>query len=173
MTALHEPPADDTVDNPFRALLGVRVTEVGAGTATVVIDPVAPSLRQARGIVHGGVYATLVDCAAGEALRTVMHPEDGAYTVDLNVTYLRPVVDLALIAHGRTVRRGRTVAVAVVDIQDGAGDLVATGRATFAVRPGERSGPADGGVEAADPREQAHSWGASTAPDVLPASNRK
>jgi uncharacterized protein (TIGR00369 family) len=134
--------SDENADNPFRALLGIEVTEVGAGTATVTIDPVAPLLRQARGIVHGGVYATLVDCAAGEALRTVMRAEDEGYTVDLNVTYLRPVVDLALVAHGRTVRCGRTVGVAVADILDGSGALVATGRATFAVRPrGERLRP--------------------------------
>jgi uncharacterized protein (TIGR00369 family) len=122
-------------DNPFRALLGVAVTEVGPGTATVVIDPIAPVLLQARGIVHGGVYATLVDCATGEALRTVMPAGQEGFTVDLNLTYLRPVTSSRLLAYGRAVRCGRTVGVATADIHDGDGTLVATGRATFAVRP--------------------------------------
>ena len=129
-------------NNPFRALLGIEVTEIGTGMATVTINPVSPLLRQGRGIVHGGVYATLVDCAAGEALRTVMRDEEEGYTVDLNVTYIRPVVDLALVAHGRSLRCGRSVGVAAADIFDGSGALVATGRATFALRPrGEQLRP--------------------------------
>jgi uncharacterized protein (TIGR00369 family) len=162
--------SDQNADNPFRALLGIQVTEFGAGTATVTIDPVSPLLRQARGIVHGGVYATLVDCAAGEALATVMRADDEGYTVDLNVTYLRPVVDLALVAHGRTVRCGRTVGVAVADILDGSGALVATGRATFALRSrAERLRPSRG-AEApphTHPREPEATLGG------LPAGNQK
>lgn len=162
--------SDQNADNPFRALLGIRVAEIGAGTATVTIDPVSPLLRQARGIVHGGVYATLVDCAAGEALATVMRADDEGYTVDLNVTYLRPVVDLALVAHGRTVRCGRTVGVAVADILDGSGALVATGRATFALRPrAERLRPS----RVAEAPPQTHPREAETALGGLPAGNPK
>lgn len=162
--------SDQNADNPFRALLGIQVTEIGAGTATVTIDPVSPLLRQARGIVHGGVYATLVDCAAGEALATVMRAEDEGYTVDLNITYLRPVVDLALVAHGRTVRCGRSVGVALADILDGSGALVATGRATFALRPrAERLQPSQVGEAPphTDPREAEASLGG------LPAGKHK
>lgn len=127
-------PAHDT-DNPFRELLGVVVTDVAPGTATVVIDPIAPVLLQARGIVHGGVYATLIDCATGEALQTVMPAGHEGFTIDLNLTYLRPVTGARLVAYGRAVRCGRTVGVATADIHDKDGALVATGRATFAVRP--------------------------------------
>jgi uncharacterized protein (TIGR00369 family) len=162
--------SDQNADNPFRALLGIEVTEIGAGTATVTIDPVSPLLRQGRGIVHGGVYATLVDCAAGEALTTVMRAEDEGYTVDLNIAYLRPVVDLALVAHGRTVRCGRTVGVAVADILDGSGALVATGRATFALRPrAERLRPS----RVAEAESHAHPREAEAALDGLPAGNDK
>jgi acyl-CoA thioesterase len=135
MSSAPEPAFVPVARNPFRQLLGIRATESGPGTATVVIDPLPANLLQARGVVHGGVYATLIDCAAGEALRTVMQPEDDGSTVDLNITYLRPVSDAPLRACGQVVRCGRSVAVAVTDIYDGSGALVATGRATFAIRP--------------------------------------
>lgn len=128
-------PSVRDADNAFRALLGIVVRATGPGTATVTIDPVGPDLLQGRGIVHGGVYAALVDCAAGEALRSVMAREDDGFTVDLNVTYLRPVSGSRLEALGRAVKCGRSLGVAVADIHDGDGALVATGRATFAVRP--------------------------------------
>lgn len=135
MTLAPKPSPAYNADNPFRALLGVVVTDVAPGTATVVIDPIASVLLQARGIVHGGVYATLVDCATGEALQTVMPTGHEGFTVDLNLTYLRPVTGARLVAYGRAVRCGRTVGVATADIHDKDGALVATGRATFAVRP--------------------------------------
>jgi acyl-CoA thioesterase len=135
MSLDHGTEAHPEAANPFRELLGVRMTDSGPGTATVVIDPVLPPLLQARGIVHGGVYATLVDCAAGEALRTAMGPGQDGFTVDLNITYLRPVDSGPLRAHGRVLTCGRTTAVAVADIYNGADDLVASGRATFALRP--------------------------------------
>lgn len=133
-----QPSSERDGQNPFRDLLGVRVTDTGPGTATVVIDPVPATLLQGRGIVHGGVFATLIDCAAGEALRTVMAAGDDGFTVDLNITYLRPVIDSPLKACGRAVSCGRSVGVAAADISDGSGALVATGRATFAIRPRNR-----------------------------------
>lgn len=134
MTTSRTDYADFGSRNAFRELLGVRLEERGDGTATVVIDPVPEQLLQARGIVHGGVCATLVDCAGGEALRTALEPGEGAVTVDLNVTYLRPVAEGVLRACGRVLMRGRSVGIAVADVYDGQDRLVATGRASFAVR---------------------------------------
>jgi uncharacterized protein (TIGR00369 family) len=127
-----------TFTNPFRRLLRIEVAHSADGEATVIIDPVPDELLQSRGIVHGGVYAALVDIAAGEAIRSLLAPGETVSTIDLNVSYLRPGHTDALSAEGRVLRRGRGVAFATADILARDGTLLATGRISMAIRAGQR-----------------------------------
>lgn len=122
--------------NPFRRLLGIEVLRSAEGEATIGIDPVPDDLLQSRGIVHGGVYAALVDIGAGEAVRSLLEPGETLSTIDLNVSYLRPGSTRALTAEGRVLRRGRNIAVGTVDVLAADGTLLATGRITMAIRGG-------------------------------------
>jgi uncharacterized protein (TIGR00369 family) len=56
----------------------------------------------------------------------------GVPTIDLRVDYLRPARRGDLVGVGRTVRVGKTVSVADVEIRDSTGTLVAIGRAVYA-----------------------------------------
>jgi uncharacterized protein (TIGR00369 family) len=56
----------------------------------------------------------------------------GVPTIDLRVDYLRPARRGDLVGIGRTVRVGRTVSVADVEIRDAGGTLVAVGRGVYA-----------------------------------------
>lgn len=120
--------------NPFRELLGVRVLEESEGEATITIDPVPEDLLQSRGIVHGGVYATLVDIAGGQAMRTLLAEDEYMSTADLNVSYIRPGDTTALVARGRIIKRGGLTGFATIDVLDAEGELLATGRITMAIR---------------------------------------
>lgn len=124
-----------TFTNPFRRLLGIDVERSDGGEATIVIADTAPDLLQSRGIMHGGVAATLVDVGCGEALRSVLEPGEVISTIDLNVSYVRPGRAGRIEARGRVLRRGRRVAFCVTDVLDADGELVATGRATISIRP--------------------------------------
>ena len=80
--------------------------------------------------LHGGGVSALADIAGDSAV--VTETGQGVPTIDLRVHYLRPARRGDLLAVGRTLRVGRTVSVADVEIRDGSGTLVAVGRAVYA-----------------------------------------
>jgi len=79
------------------------------------------------GVVHGGPVCTLADSAAGCAVQSTLEARVAYTSIDINVTYLRPVTkdSGALRATGRTTKPGRRVAYATVEVTDGAGKLPA------------------------------------------------
>ena len=121
-------------DNLFWRYLGVVVEEAGEGWVRLRV-PVKDSLRNALGApVHGGVLSALVDMAVGGALGTTHDNAAGGVgqtTLDLNVSFLAAAGDGDIVAEGRLLRRGRTIAVGEARISDAAGKLVAVGRATY------------------------------------------
>jgi uncharacterized protein (TIGR00369 family) len=63
----------------------------------------------------------------------------GQSTLDLNVSFIAAITDGDVIAEGRILRRGRTVAFGEATITDSNGKLAAVGRATYLIIAG-RSG---------------------------------
>lgn len=122
--------------NLFWRYLGVQVDEAGEGWVRLRV-PVTDDLRNATGApVHGGVLSALVDMAVGGALGTTHDNAAGGVgqtTLDLNVSFLAAAGDGDIIAEGRLLRRGRSIAFGEARITDGAGKLVAVGRATYMV----------------------------------------
>ena len=120
--------------NLFWRYLGVQVDDAGEGWVRLRV-PVADGLRNATGApVHGGVLSALVDMAVGGALGTTHDNAAGGVgqaTLDLNVSFLSAAGDGDILAEGRLLRRGRSVAFGEARITDGAGKLVAVGRATY------------------------------------------
>ena len=121
-------------DNLFWRYLGVVVEEAGEGWVRLRV-PVKDSLRNALGApVHGGVLSALVDMAVGGALGTTHDNAAGGVgqtTLDLNVSFLAAAADGDIVAEGRLLRRGRSIAFGEARITDGTGKLVAVGRATY------------------------------------------
>jgi uncharacterized protein (TIGR00369 family) len=121
-------------DNLFWRYLGVQVDDAGEGWVRLRV-PVKDGLRNAVAApVHGGVLSALVDMAIGGALGTTHDNAGGGVgqtTLDMNVSFLAAAGDGDLVAEGRLLRRGRTIAFGEARISDGAGKLVAVGRATY------------------------------------------
>jgi uncharacterized protein (TIGR00369 family) len=124
--------------NLFWRYLGVQVDDAGEGWVRLRV-PVGDGLRNAAGApVHGGVLSALVDMAVGGALGTTHDNAAGGVgqaTLDLNVSFLAAAGDGDIVAEGRLLRRGRSVAFGEARITDGAGKLVAVGRATYMLLP--------------------------------------
>lgn len=123
-------------DNSFWRYLGVEVLEASEGRVRLRV-PARDDLRNAPGApVHGGVFSALVDISVGGALSTMHETAAGGVgqtTLDLNVSFLAAARQGDVIAEGRIVKRGRTIAFGEVKITDGAGTLVALGRATYMI----------------------------------------
>jgi uncharacterized protein (TIGR00369 family) len=124
--------------NLFWQYLGIEVESAGEGWVRLRV-PIRDELRNAAGApVHGGVLATLVDAAIGGALGTYGSAAAGGVdqaTLDLNVSFVGAARGDALLADGRIIRRGRTIAFGETRVTDPAGNLVALGRATYMIVP--------------------------------------
>lgn len=114
--------------------MGMRMIAVDEGTATIRIE-LGPHLGNINGIVHGGVYATLLDSALGSTVHTVLPIGARLATVDLNVSYLRSarLDEGELFATGRVTRRGRRICHAHGEVTRPDGTVLATGVGSFLV----------------------------------------
>jgi uncharacterized protein (TIGR00369 family) len=124
--------------NSFWRHLGIEVDEAGEGWVRLRV-PVREDLRNAPGApVHGGVYSALVDTAVGGALSTLHAASEGGVgqtTLDLNVSFLAGASEGDILAEGRILKRGRSIAFGEARITDAAGRLLAVGRATYMIIP--------------------------------------
>ncbi|MGV9943263.1 PaaI family thioesterase [Streptomyces sp. NPDC003401] len=115
---LPAPPVGRTVD--------FTLDEVEPGRAVFSLTP-GEEHYNPIGSVHGGVFATLLDSAAGCAVQSVL-PQGTAYTsLDLTVKFLRRITaDTGTVrAVGTVVSQGRRTALAQAQLEDGAGRLLA------------------------------------------------
>jgi uncharacterized protein (TIGR00369 family) len=129
-----------TMRAPFNRLVGLEVLSVNAGKAVLGLA-FREELSQARGLLHGGVLATLADVALAVALLPTLHQGEHMATIELSIQYLRPVIDgMRVEAEARVLRRGKTVAVGEVDIRTDRGDLCAKSIMSYRIFRGTDQG---------------------------------
>lgn len=117
---------------PLFQLLGLSLDESAADFARVSVEA-RPELANPNGITHGGIHATLIDTAIGQALTTTIKPGWGMVTIEMDVKYFKPTNKGRLIAEGRIVRKGRRIAHGDVDLKDEAGNLLGKGWCIYAI----------------------------------------
>ena len=119
---------------PMAKLMGMRLVAVAEGQAEFRCVP-DESVYNTIGTVHGGFVCTLLDSAAGCAVQTTL-PEGWGYTsVDITVSYLRPLHHDSgeVTCIGTVVKPGRRMAFAEARVLDGAGKLMATATSSLLV----------------------------------------
>jgi uncharacterized protein (TIGR00369 family) len=111
---------------PIAQLMGFTLVLVERGLAVFECTP-DESAYNPIGVVHGGLVCTLADSAAGCAVQSTLEAGVAYTSIDINVTYLRPVTkDSGLIrATGRVTKPGRKVAYATIEVTDESGKLLA------------------------------------------------
>ena len=123
--------ADDAAPGGFAGRLGATVTDTGEGAASLAFEVGEEHLNPA-GTLHGGVVATLVDTAMGQAVRTTTGDGEVPATSQLTVTYLRPGKAGRLQVRGRVRTRGEHLTICEADVEQD-GRAVAHAVATFAL----------------------------------------
>lgn len=123
-------------ENAYWRTLGVIVDDAKAGWVRLRVE-VRDELRNGPGApLHGGVMSALVDMAVGGALSTLHEASAGGVgqsTLDLNVSFLSAAAQGPIVAEGRILRRGRSIAFGEATISDGGGKVCAVGRATYMI----------------------------------------
>jgi uncharacterized protein (TIGR00369 family) len=116
---------------PLAATLGFTLEEVDHGHAVFSLLP-GEDHYNPIGSMHGGVYATLLDSAAGCAVQSTLPQGTGYTSVDLAVKFLRPVtVDTGRVrAVGTVLSGGRRTALAEARLLDDEDRLLAHATST-------------------------------------------
>ncbi|MEU6341546.1 PaaI family thioesterase [Streptomyces sp. NPDC046977] len=111
---------------PIAATLGITLQQVEFGRAVFTMEP-GEEHYNPIGSVHGGVYATLLDSAAGCAVQSVLPAGTGYTSLDLNLKFLRPMsVDTGKVrAVGGVLNQGRRTALAQAELFDAQDRLLA------------------------------------------------
>src|ERR1035438_2751349 len=112
---------------PIAVLFGMQMREVEVGQVVFECEP-DESAYNPIGVVHGGLVCPLSDTVAGCVVHTTLDAGVAYTSIDINVSYLRPVTKDSgvLRATGRVTKPGRRVAYCAAEIVDQAGKVVAT-----------------------------------------------
>ena len=119
---------------PMARLIDFRLRVAEPGRIVMELEP-HESLENTIGLLHGATSAALLDTAMGCAISTMLPAGQGAVTLDLKLTYLRPlsVKSGTIQAEGKVVKLGRQTSYAEGFVRDGAGDLAVHATAIFSM----------------------------------------
>src|SRR5215475_2795833 len=106
---------------PMAYLIGFRMSLVEQGRIVMELDP-EESLENTVGLLHGATAAALLDTAMGCAISTRLQAGQTSVTLDLKLTYLRPlsVKSGPIQAEGRLIKLGRQASYTEGFVRDAA-----------------------------------------------------
>jgi 1,4-dihydroxy-2-naphthoyl-CoA hydrolase len=121
------------------------------GTEWISLDPddararvaMRDELRQPYGILHGGVYSSLIESICSYATAVAVY-DDGKIAMGqaIEVSFLRPVTSGHAEVRATARHRGRTTWIWQAEVRDDDDRLCALAKMTMAVRPAPESPPA-------------------------------
>jgi uncharacterized protein (TIGR00369 family) len=112
------------VQVPYWRMLGLELREVSRGAA--MFEAEVRDGHMQNGVVHGGVLASIADSACAVAGISMVFPENLATTINLQLSYLKPVTQGRFRAEGRCLRAGKNVLFCEAQVRDEGGNLVCT-----------------------------------------------
>ena len=117
---------------PMAKLIGFRMSTVEPGRIVMELDA-EESLENTIGLLHGATAAALLDTAMGCAISTMLPAGQSSVTLDLKLTYLRPlsVRSGTVSAEGKVIKLGRQTSYTEGFVRDGVGNLAVHATATF------------------------------------------
>jgi len=132
---------------PFNRLLGLKVEWVETESICLKFDMREDLIgNNFRGLIHGGVTASILDVAGGiaaffslrskvqgQSIEKVAQRFSKFGTIDLRIDYLRPGLGKSFTATGSILRTGSKVAVAHMELHNEKGKLLATGMGSYMV----------------------------------------
>jgi len=113
----------------FQHQIGVHRIEAADGRSTLWLEA-ERGARNPKGDVHGGALAALCDVAMARAVRSLNLDLWGLSTVSLTINYLEPA-NGDVVAHGRVVKNGGSLAFAEVEVMGEGGAVVLRASGVF------------------------------------------
>ena len=124
----------------FMNYVGFRLDVIEPGKTEGWLD-VLKVHKQQKGLLHGGVVATLADIVAGFAAFTLVPMTHHVVTGEMKISYLRPCTSNRIYAKGWVLKPGKRLIFCEAEIWDGdhdSGKLIAKATTTMvSIPPGE------------------------------------
>jgi uncharacterized protein (TIGR00369 family) len=119
---------------PMGVLMNFDLAEAERGRVVMTCTP-GEEHYNPLGVIHGGLLCTLLDTVIGCATHTTLERGTGYTSIELKVSYLRPVtLDTGkLTGAGTVTKEGRRVVFADGTVTDSEGNLVATASSSLLV----------------------------------------
>lgn len=129
----------DLTASGFDSTLGLELVSM-SGDEVVARLPLGPHLHQPYGIVHGGVYCSVVETTASVGGALWFGDRGSVVGTSNHTNFLRAAREGVLEVRATPVHRGRTSQLWDVDIRSEDGKLVATGEVRLANVTAEQIG---------------------------------
>lgn len=120
---------------PFWQTLGLELKEVLPGRAVFEAEAL-PGLMQNR-LVHGGVLASIADSACAVAAISLVFPARYATTINLQLSYMKPVTKGRFRAEGQCLKAGKNLMFCEASVFDEKNALVCTASSQLLAIPWE------------------------------------
>lgn len=118
----------------FASLIGLEVTDAEPGYSRGELT-VRDELLNPAGVLHGSIAHAMADTGMGAALGPELDDGESCATIEIKVSYLRPVEAGTLTCETTVVNRGRSVAFLESEIRTD-GTVVARASGTYAIFDG-------------------------------------
>ncbi|GGC46837.1 PaaI family thioesterase [Chelatococcus reniformis] len=124
---------------PMAALIGFDCTVAEEGRIAMELDS-REDLENLAGMLHGGAAATVLDTAMGAAAHTLLPAGWISVTLDIKLTYMRPITLRSgrVRGTGRVLNRGRQTAYVEGELRDGRDALCVHAVGNFSLIAPER-----------------------------------
>jgi len=118
----------------YYELLSMKVCELDIGYSRVEVDLESKHLNP-LGVIHGGVYASVIDTAAYWAVYCELEENIGLTSLDIKVDNLSIIEEGKMIIEGKSLKIGRSICLAEATAKDIHGKLLAHGTSKLMVVP--------------------------------------
>jgi 1,4-dihydroxy-2-naphthoyl-CoA hydrolase len=119
--------------SPLDDKLGIRIIDFDPDRLVATM-PVEGN-EQPFGLLHGGATCTLMETIGSWAAMLGVGPDRKAVGIELNASYVKAATSGVVTAVCTPVRRGRTLATFLIQVNDDQDQLTASGRLTCMILP--------------------------------------
>jgi uncharacterized protein (TIGR00369 family) len=119
---------------PYFKLISMSLKALEVGRCLMEVD-LAEKHLQPFGMVHGGVFSSVIDAATFWAVFPEVDEGMGMTTVEMKINYLAPAQRGRLVVEGRRIKLGRTLGLAEASVTSENGKLLAHGTSTLMAVP--------------------------------------
>ncbi len=119
--------------HPFGELIGFTFSKLEKGFSQCILN-IEKKLMNPHGFLHGGVIYSMADTGMGAALYSLLEEKELCATIEVKISYFKPVKEGVLICNTNVIHKGRSISALESEIKNNE-NLVAKASGTFSIFP--------------------------------------